>query len=366
MTFGRALMTPFETAWRRAIEQGSLAADPAQEKAAACLAELAEALAAKRRPLWRKGWRGLWRRRALKGIYLWGPPGSGKSLLVDLFMTHAPGFKQRLHFIELMRDVHQKLAAARRERGGDPVAPVAKSLAQTAPLLACDEFQVEDIADASILSRLFTSLFQSGLILAATSNQPPEELYQNGLQRQRFLPFIALLRRHCDIVALDGGRDYRLLALGDEPGFYLTGAGATARMDRIFTALTGALPVCGQMIKNGGRMIHAPLTAGSAARFDFAELCGQPLGGSDYLALAGHFRTILLNGVPVLSASYANEARRFMLLVDALYDRRVKLIIAAARPPDEIFALTPRPGLAGFARTISRLHEMSRKDWAEK
>jgi len=354
---------------RQRVEAGILNADVEQERAAAALTDLADRLAA-----WRPDRKKLFGKPdpAPTGLYLWGGVGRGKSMLMDLFVEHAPvSPKRRVHFHEFMQDVHRRMTAwrkmsdaERRKRpeyvrgaGDDPIPPVAKSIADRARLLAFDEFQVTDIADASILGRLFEQFFKRGVVIVATSNRHPDDLYKNGLNRQRFLPVIELLKQSLQVMELDGGTDFRLRQLEAAPVFYSPlSADAELAMDNAWERLTsGAVPQhCALDVD--GRTLEIYREAAGVARFTFSELCARPLGPADYLAIAERFHTVLVDYVPQLSPDKRNEAKRFVTLVDALYEARAKLVMSADAHPDDLYPAGD--GAFEFERTASRLMEM--------
>jgi len=302
-------------------------------------------------------------RPAPKGLYLWGPVGRGKSMLMDLFFAAAPvAGKRRVHFHAFMLEVHDRIEAERRARSRQPIARIAAALAAEAQLLCFDEFQVNDIADAMILERLFRALFDAGTIVVATSNRHPDRLYENGLQRDRFLPFIALLRQRLDVVELDSGRDYRLARMVGRPTYFhpLDGTARRALADA-FAELTGGLPVGSETLTVMARPLVVPRRAGNVAWFSFEELCAQPLSAVDYLALAERFAALLVEGIPRLAATRRNEAQRFHILIDTLYEARALLLASAEVPPQEIYV--EGDGSFEFQRTVSRLMEMQSEDY---
>jgi cell division protein ZapE len=361
--------------YRSLVASGELRLDPHQEAAAARLDRLARELEAEPRPappasgfLARLG---LGRDFAQvpeppKGIYLHGAVGRGKSMVMDLFAAAAHGVRhRRVHFHEFMLEVQHRLHALRATGPHeDPLQVLAADIAKEQRLLCFDEFHVVDIADAMILGRLFEGLFERGLVMVATSNWPPDRLYENGLNRDRFLPFVELLKTKVDVVALDGPTDYRLERLRDLAVYYYPlGQAADAALDAAFSALTdGALP--GPVdIAVGSRKLHVPCAAARVARFDFADLCNRPLGAADYLSLTEHYHTLFLEAVPVLVPNRRNEARRFMTLVDALYERRMMLFVSAAAPAQALYPAGD--GAFEFRRTVSRLLEMQSHAWLE-
>lgn len=305
-----------------------------------------------------------------RGCYVWGGVGRGKTMLMDIFHDQAPlGSKRRVHFHRFMQEVHQSLHTIRlQQRGGevwddaDPITLLCQRVAEQATLLCLDEFQVSDIADAMILGRLFEALLGQGLVIVATSNIPPRDLYRDGLNRHAFLPFIAMLEKRLDVFHLVGARDYRLEGIEGE-SFYVTplGPAADRRIERLWRELTRGAEERPRALPVAGRILEAARTAGGVARFNFAELCERPLGPADYIAVAEAFHTVIVTGVPRLPRERHHESRRFTVLIDTLYDRKVRLILSAATPPDDIFAWAG-PG-ADFARSVSRLHEMSSADY---
>ena len=368
-------------AYRDARNSGTLKADPAQALAAEKLEALAHALQGYRlqssgpsaSPLatWRSRL-GLGRRpktEAPQGLYLYGSVGRGKSMLMDIFFAGVPlERKRRVHFHAFMAETHDRLHAwrqASKGRKADPLPEIAGEIAAEACLLCFDEFVVVNIADAMILGRLFESLFERGVVVVATSNFPPDRLYEGGLQRERFEPFIALLKQKLDLLDLGEGTDYRLSRLKDLPVFHAPlGAEATAALDEAFLRLTEGAEAQPASLTVKGRRIVLPAAARGVARSDFEALCVQPLAAADYLALATHFHTLVLDGVPRLTETQRNEARRFMTLVDALYEHRVNLIMAADAAPEDLYS--GDDGAFEFRRTISRLNEMQAADYIAK
>jgi cell division protein ZapE len=301
-----------------------------------------------------------------RGLYIHGDVGRGKSMLMDLFFASAPiERKRRTHFHAFMIEVQKRLHAMREAGSGeDPLVPLAAEIAAATSLLCFDEFHVSDIADAMILGRLFTGLLDRGVVVVATSNWPPRRLYENGLNRDRFLPFIELLLARLDVVALEGPVDYRLRRLKDLPVYqHPLGPEARASLERIFDLLIDGQPARPEAVEVGRRHLVVPRAAAGVAWLDFQELCARPLGAADYLALTERFHTLILENVPLLTPDRRNEARRFMTLVDALYERRMMLFLSAESPPE---ALYPEgDGAFEFRRTVSRLMEMQSRGYLE-
>jgi cell division protein ZapE len=261
-----------------------------------------------------------------------------------------------------MLDVHDRIERERRARAEQPILRVASDLAAEATLLCFDEFQVEDIADAMILERLFMALFDAGVVVVATSNRAPDELYEHGLQRERFLPFIALLKEKLYVLELDSGRDWRLTRLHGKPVYHSPlGPAAREALEHAFAELTDAALGDSTTISVKGRSLRVPRTARGVAWFEFADLCARPLGAADYLAIADRFPAVILEAIPRLAPQQRNEARRFNILIDALYEARTLLIASAEVAPEEIY--TAGDGTFEFQRTVSRLIEMQSQDY---
>lgn len=352
-------MSSLLAAYHRRLAEGALAPDPHQERAAQLLDALAKQLGHWSPEAW------LARRAAPRGLYLWGPVGRGKSMLMDLFFENAPvQKKRRVHFHEFMLARHAYLRDARARGVGAEhlMVQAAKHVAGQARLLCFDEVQVTDIADAMILGRLFERLFAEDVVIVATSNRPPDELYKNGLNRQLFAPFISMLKARVDVVELAGPRDYRLEQLLAAPVYYEPlGPAAEDAMARAWSRLTlGAEPHAVTLDVNG-RALRVERQAAGVARFSFEELCARPLGAADYLEIAERFHTVLLEDIPKLSPSMREEAARFRMLIDALYEAKVKLIASAEAEPPKLY-----PGgdqSFEFERTASRLMEMRSQNY---
>jgi cell division protein ZapE len=302
----------------------------------------------------------------VKGLYVYGEVGRGKTMMMDLFFaTSAVQRKRRVHFHEFMADVHERVHTYRQEmKNGDaadhdPIQRAAAAIAEESWLLCFDEFHVTDIADAMILARLFTKLFELGVVVVATSNQAPTGLYKDGLNRALFLPFIALLQKHCDVLRLDARVDFRLEKLTGVPTWYVPpDAAATAALDEAWTRLAGENHGAPHELMVKGHVVHVPKAAMGVARFTFAELCARPLAAADYLKIAHEFHTIILDHIPVMDHSRRNEAKRFIILVDTLYDHAVKLVASAEAQPDHLYIATEGYEANEFKRTASRLIEM--------
>ncbi len=300
---------------------------------------------------------------AARGIYIWGSVGRGKTMLMDQFFEAAPNLpKRRVHFHAFMQEVHQARAA---HKSDDVIAEIAQGIASQTKLLCLDEMQISDIADATILGRLFDALWARGVTIVTTSNQPPEGLYKDGLNRHLFLPFVSKLNATLDVVHLQDGKDYRLGRIVNHQ-LYVTPLGAKAgeAIEQIWHVLADGEIGKVQDIVVLGRKLRVPKAAHSCARFSFSELCEQPLGAPDYLALAQNFRTVMIEQVPVLKASDRNQTKRFILLIDTLYDAGTRVVISAAALPEKL--CTKGQHAAEFLRTVSRLNEMQSASWWEK
>jgi cell division protein ZapE len=353
------------------VGTGDIERDTAQEAIVATLARLESRLAEHR--LARKssslGWMFGARERArppIKGLYIFGDVGRGKTMLMDLFYAASPvARRRRAHFHEFMVDVHERIREFRHRLkqgvivGDDPVRLTAAAIADEAWLLCFDEFHVTTIADAMILGRLFARLFEHGVVVVATSNVTPGELYKDGLNRTLFLPFISLIERHMDVARLDARTDFRLEKLTGLPVWHVPAdQRAQVALDEAWQRLTGGHTGSGHELQVKGRVLRVPSAAMGAARFSFRELCEQPLGALDYLRIAHTFHTIVLDGIPAMRFDNRNAAKRFITLIDTLYDNAVKLIASAAGEPDTLYQATEGFEAQEFRRTASRLIEM--------
>ena len=357
---------PVARAYFRLLKAGELKPDPAQARAVAALDRLAARIdppggfLARLFPPEPDG---------PEGVYLWGGVGRGKSMLMDLAFAHIQVEpKRRVHFNEFMLETHARLRKAREREEGDPIEPVAEAIAAEARLLAFDEMQVTNPADAMILSRLFTKLLEEGVKVVTTSNRPPRDLYLDGLNRDLFVPFIELIEREMLVVAVDGPTDYRLDRLeGVEVWHVPNGAQATADLSRAFFQLTDypvedrAKVPSEELDVGGGRTLHVPKSLKGVAVFSFKRLCGEPRGAADYLAIARRYHTVIMVGIPVMGPDMRNEAARFVILIDALYEHRVKLLAAADAEPEGLYP--SGDGTFEFRRTVSRLEEMQSAEY---
>jgi cell division protein ZapE len=350
----------FLSVYEAAVTSGALKPDPAQRKAAEAFATLYDQLLQPTTPLKRR-WLGLLSApEQPAGLYVWGDVGRGKSMLMDLFVAeikqHMP--TQRVHFHAFMRDVHKRLFAYRQTHGDTVMEHVIAELARETKLLCLDELQVSDVTDAMILQKLFSGLMDAGVTVVFTSNRPPKELYQGGLQREQFIKFIELLQSRMPIIKIDSAEDYRLAKLKamNRTYMYPRNEAADDFVLESWNALTQGAPNEPLRIEVDGRILRVDKHAHGVAWMTFAELCMRPLGTGDYLELCKYCNTLILQGIPKLTKDDRNEARRFVTLIDSLYDTRVKLIATAETPPDGIYEAGD--GNFEFQRTVSRLIEM--------
>jgi cell division protein ZapE len=367
---GGADAGPLRIAYERRLDEGAIRPDPAQEVAIDALGRVAEDLARDGRGLFGKA-------RSVRGAYLWGPVGRGKSMLMDLFFAIAPPRRKlRVHFHIFMTRIHRLVnlwrtgdAAQRRAqfgkaRGDDPIAPVADLIAREASLLCFDELSVTDIADAMILGRLFEALFERGVTLVATSNRPPGDLYRDGVNRQLFAPFIAMIEARTQIVPVLGGHDWRLDRLrAARTWLSPIDPDNEARFDALWADMLGGDSEVGATLEVLGRTQHWPRAAGGRLRAHFASLCVQALGPADYIAIAERFHTVFIEAMPRLRPERRDEARRLATLVDTLYEAHARIVVLAAAEPAAIYPAGDQA--FEFQRTASRLEEMRSQAWLD-
>ncbi|PLK25773.1 cell division protein ZapE [Novosphingobium sp. TH158] len=355
------------------VASGELRADPEQAAAAERLAQLQRELESTAAPRGVLGKIFSKKPPAPRGLYLWGGVGRGKSMLMDLFHDNLQiRRKRRVHFHAFMIEVHALLREERKKEEGDPIGPVAAALGRDMRCLAFDEMVVNNSADAMIMSRLFTALIRDeGVTVVTTSNRAPSELYKDGLNREHFLPFISLIERELDVLALNGPVDYRLERLGGMPTWHTPlGEEATAQVREAFYRLTDYSPEDADHVPSaeidvgGGRKLFVPKTLKGVAVFSFKRLCAEARGAPDYLAIAEKFHTVILVGIPRMGPENRNEAARFVTLIDALYEYKVKLLATAAADPEDLYEAGD--GRFEFDRTISRLMEMQSADYLAK
>ena len=349
-------------AWEQSLRREGHVRDEAQEEIAALLERLQRQLLAANKAS--NGFLAPFRRKppkAVRGLYIWGGVGRGKTFLMDLFFeTLAIETKKRIHFHRMMKDVHERLAALGEQE--DPLDQVAADIAGNTRVLCFDEFYVSDIADAMILARLLRGLFERGVTLVATSNTPPAELYKDGLQRSRFLPAIDLIRSHTHVVEMDGDTDFRLRLL-QQAGTYLTpdNQDAQSRLDHLFDASASSQIADASQLDINGRDIRTRRSAKGIVWFDFEEICDGPRSQADYIEIARWYPEVIVSGVPVFDSTLEDQARRFIALVDEFYDRRVKLIVSAASDAERLYA--GQKLRFEFERTVSRLIEMQSTEY---
>ena len=349
-----------EEEYRARIREGQLVADPAQEAVLPLLDRVKEAAEA-------PAPKGLFKRfqapEPVRGLYLWGGVGRGKSMLMDLFVDVLEVPARRVHFHAFMQEIHAEMHEVRKTGVEDAIAPVAEGVAQAVKVLAFDEMQITDITDAMIVGRLFERLFQGGVAVVTTSNRVPDDLYKDGLNRQLFLPFIDLLKERMEVRELTSPTDYRQNRLaGTQTYFTPVNAESRSAIEAVWGDLTGgeSAPL---VLKVKGREVEIPAFRNGVARASFFDLCGKPLGAADYLALAEAVKVLVLEGIPSLGRSNFNEAKRFVTLIDALYEARVRLIASAEAKPEMLYI--EGEGTFEFERTASRLREMQSEGWGQ-
>ncbi|MEL7099191.1 MAG: cell division protein ZapE [Pseudomonadota bacterium] len=349
-------MTPTE-AYDIAVWDGSLRDDPAQR---AVLPELDRIAQDAARPV-KTGWFAK-APPPVPGLYMWGGVGRGKSMLMDLFVSTLTVPVRRVHFHAFMQEIHAAMHSARQRGVDDAIAPVAADVAAAVRVLAFDEMQITDITDAMIVGRLFEALFAAGVTVVTTSNRIPDDLYKDGLNRQLFVPFIALIKNRMVVHELVSPIDYRQDRLAGSPVYFTPlGSAARAQMDAVWHGLTDGAEAQPLLLRVKGRDVELTRFRSGVGRAAFFDLCGKPLGAADYLAVAEACRVLMIDDVPLLGRSNFNEAKRFVTLIDALYEARVRLICSAADRPEMLYV--EGEGTFEFERTASRLREMQAEDW---
>ena len=366
---------PIRNVYDAKVRDGQIERDAAQDRIVSRLDVLCEALesyspARKSAALgWLFGSKAAGQ--APRGLYIWGGVGRGKSMLMDMFFDSAQlSKKRRVHFHAFMAEVHAAIFKYRQAlkrgevKGEDPIGPVAEGIAKDATLLCFDEFTVTDIADAMILGRLFKVLLERGVVVVATSNVAPPDLYRDGLNRDLFLPSIELIEARMDVVKLESRADYRMEKLAGAETFHVpAGHDARAALTAAFKFLTGRETGPVASLKVLGRSIEVPQSRGNVARFSFHDLCEKPLGAQDYLAIAKRYHSVIVDDIPVLKASQRNEAKRFIILIDAFYESHIKFFASAAALPENLFEAEDGREAFEFQRTVSRLNEMRSGDY---
>ncbi|TPW27984.1 cell division protein ZapE [Pararhizobium mangrovi] len=360
------------------VDSGRVEKDPAQKALAAALDRVLDGVRSHRvaRKSSALGWLFASRReepRTIEGLYIHGPVGRGKTMLMDIFFKLVPAKrKRRTHFNTFMNDAHERIHAYRQKvkagevKDSDPIPPVADDLMAEGWVLCFDEFAVSDITDAMLLSRLFSELFSRGCVLVATSNVAPRDLYRDGLNRDLFLPFIDLLENHARVFNLQARTDYRLEKTANLPVYHAPlDEEARSAMDSAWQQVTAGKTVRGEELTVKGHAVPVPQAAGTSARFSFEELCARPLGPADYAAIAERFSTVFLDGVPKLAERQRNEAKRFIALVDTFYDRHVRLFVSAEAEPDGLMETEGTTEAFEFERAASRLIEMRSRDYLD-
>ena len=349
------------------VAEGLLRPDPAQREVLLLLEELREKL--EDRPAKPSGFLGRFFKpvvpEGVRGLYLWGGVGRGKSMLMDLFFAHAGiARKRRVHFHAFMQEIQSGLHEARKSGVDDALKPVAEAVIRDVSLLCFDEMQITDITDAMIVGRLFEMLFEAGVVIVTTSNRPPEDLYKDGLNRQLFLPFIDILNTKLEVHEITSLTDYRQHRLeGERTYFAPANAESRRAIDELWRDLTGGKSE-ELVLEVKGREVHLPRYWAGMARAEFWDLCGQPLGPADYLSLVGAVKLLVLENVPRLDSSKFNEAKRFVTLIDSLYEARTRLIMSAEEEPERLYL--EGAGSFEFERTASRLREMQSADWGSE